>query len=85
MAGVFRDSFRKVLALLFLAAVLLLVEAPTKGLAGDSCDFVTPKNVIPASLEARAERLTTYLASEGYDVARGYFFLFGPEQMPVCH
>jgi hypothetical protein len=65
-----------------LSAIILfaLLLAPFDGHAGNPCEIVMPKNVVPRSVETKVQRLSAYLTSQGYEVMRGFFVLVGPEQ-----
>ncbi len=58
------------------------------GCSGGSSDTPIPagppRNNVPAAIEAKAQALINNLTAGGYEVSRGYFYLFGIDQCPVA-
>jgi hypothetical protein len=71
---------RFLICLLSLTCLLVVSGAPPA--SGDS---VSPENNVPGWIESSARRLANNLTKDGYQVARGYFKLYAPEDCAASY
>jgi len=60
--------------------LLLLIAVLVVMIGCSSSDNSTPRNKVPESIEKKAQNLIADLTAQGYEVTRGYFFLFGNDE-----